>query len=391
MYIHDKKEKSLRGRWIALIVIASLIIGLSLLKLIPWVSETVFARGFSRVWIFLFGNVSSLFPFSLFEIFILLAIAYSLYCVVKWIVCVCKKNKHAFLRSFSLFCLIISSVLLVYTSVASISYKRDALPVVSYYNGSILTTEQTKEYAEWYKNEINSLSLQFERNPDGTIISPYTFNEVAELLKKEYSRIDDSYLSSYTPKAKKTFLDFMWKDFFIKGITFAPTGEALVLDKMPILDVVETMGHELAHTKGVMRENDASLLSYYIMFTSNNDFLRYCGYVWMLGEVFWLLSIDSDLADYYSNYGDNIDRNIYADFYLSFWDGYSGVFGRVSTFFNDLYLKLTGNKKGTDSYGDFGGDFASTPDPDDKNGAEIITIIEYSLIQKMILFDYFTQ
>ena len=389
MFVSEKKEKKLKGRWIALIVISSLIVVLSLLKLIPWVSETIFSRGLSRAWIFIFGHISSVFPFSLFEVLIILAIAYLLYCIVKWIVCACKKNKRGFLKSFSLFCLILASVLLAYTSVASMSYKRDVLSVIPYYNDTILTTEQTKEYAEWYKDEINYLSSMFERNSDGTIISPYTFDEVSQLLKKEYSRIDDSYLSSYTPRAKKTFLDFMWKDFYIKGITFAPTGEALVLDKMPILDVVETMGHELAHAKGVMRENDASLLSYYIMFTAENDFIRYCGYTWMLGEVFWLLSIDPNLSEYYSSYTESIDQNIYADYYLSFWDGYSGVFGQVSRFFNDLYLKLSGNKKGADSYGDFGGDFISTPNPDDENSVGETIIIEYSLIQKMILFDFF--
>jgi hypothetical protein len=113
-----------------------------------------------------------------------------------------------------------------------------------------------------------------------------------------------------------------------------------------------TAAHEIAHTKGVMRESDADLLALYLMLNSDDYFLRMSGYFYSIGSIFKLseyTGVDTDRQELL----DLIDEKYfkYCDYAESYWDAHkSGK--ELGNWINNLYLLLSGVAEGTDSYRD---------------------------------------
>ena len=84
--------KPLLKHIIALLILAAALTVLQALKQDRYISEYVFARGISRYYIEGVGRVTSLLPFSLYEIIVALLIIYLIYFVVKFIRLLIKKR-----------------------------------------------------------------------------------------------------------------------------------------------------------------------------------------------------------------------------------------------------------------------------------------------------------
>ena len=62
--------------FVAAAIFAAACVLLAVLKNSSFVCEKVFAKGISKAWVYVFGNVSSLFPFSLYDLFIAVTIVF---------------------------------------------------------------------------------------------------------------------------------------------------------------------------------------------------------------------------------------------------------------------------------------------------------------------------
>ncbi|MCL2798347.1 MAG: DUF3810 domain-containing protein, partial [Firmicutes bacterium] len=220
------------------------------------------------------------------------------------------------------------------------------------------------------------------RDEKGNTKSPYTPQQLSKKLQKEFKRLDgNGYFFKYTPRAKVIQNSWFMSSTRISGIAFLPGGEPNINGMPHSTSFPQVMAHEIAHTKGVMRENEANLVSYYVLLTSLDPYLRYCGYLetitWMRTAAGYGGNLDADgkLLDpsgYFDDTGDldpggkNFSR--YSQMYplnatiegyqmWKFWSEYKSplqwaddLLEKAGEFFNDLYLKLSGVKEGTDSY-----------------------------------------
>ena len=139
------------------------------------------------------------------------------------------------------------------------------------------------------------------------------------------------------------------------------------------------MAHELAHTCGVMREDYANLVAVYVLLTSGDDYLRYCGY---LNSYYYL----NGALIYSNNFSHTLSRTIpqvaQADIVREreFWSQFT-LFDEIGDFFNDLYLKLNG-QSGSDSYFQtIDGEEAGK----DEDGNIIYTNVTYTDMQRMLV------
>lgn len=383
---NKSKEAKFKVRLIILSVIIALIVILSLIKRIEWVAEYIFARGISRAYAFVIGNITSIFPFSIFEFLIYAAIVAAIAFIVIVIRCLVKK-KWIKLGSTSLnAAIIVVSVVLVYIITASINYCREPV-VLEAYEESV-NSEEYLSIGEYFLNDYNSLAESLERDSNNNLINPYTDRELAKILREEYKRIQSPYFNSFVPLAKPILFSKFLSINYLMGISFAPTAEPNINKDMPCFEKPFTMAHEIAHSIGIMREEEANLLASYITLTSDNDFVRYSGYYSTFGQISSIVACSS--AEDYMAFRNNYSTLIFtdSDFRWEFWGNQNSFMDDISTFFNNLYLKLQGVEDGVESYGN-SYDYEVVDTGETNNEGQPIFEIEFSEVQKIYLSIYY--
>lgn len=101
--------------------------------------------------------------------------------------------------------------------------------------------------------------------------------ELMRQLGKTYPQLDGFYPR---PKALLTS-DFMCQQY-MKGYYFPFSMEANYNDVMQILNMPETMCHELAHLRGYIFEDEANFIAYLACTQSDDLFFQYSGYLGVL-------------------------------------------------------------------------------------------------------------
>ncbi len=345
-------KKSTIKKLIATGVLAAVFAMLTLLSLNSAICE-FFAKTFSRAWIWLFGHIFSVLPFSAYELFLVAAIILAIVFVAYLFVYIAGKkwNKLVSMTLTAFICVL--SFLNIYTFSASFSYNRADLPNEIYkeYSSEDLTFEEAKEIANWLVENVNAAYSNTEHDSDGNIVYPYDFAEISDILSVEYRRLENNYFSSYTPKAKRIINKTIMSELQIVGVFFAPTGEANVNANEKGLFLPDTLAHELAHSKGVMREYQADIVGRYILLTSGDDYIRYGTLVKCLSGALNILSAYPDSSEVKKELNEKVNPGIYlerknhSDLFAKY-----DHFDRLGEFFNDLYLKLQKQHNGTGSY-----------------------------------------
>lgn len=375
-----------------------LIVLMAVRTISPTFSDWV-CRYIARPWIFVIGHVNSLFPFSVFEFCIIAAIITAIILAVLMIKALVRKRGAAVLKGLAILIICVLSVFNLYTLLVGFSYYRPHAPVPQ--SEKDYEPAQVTEIVRYFADDYNSLADSFERDGNGNVISPYSLSELSKLLQKEFKRLDNDYYYAYTPRTKGILNSWFMTMNNISGITFVPLGEPNVNRDTPPSDIPQTMAHEMAHAKGVMREGEANFVAYYLLLTSNNDYLRYCGYFSVFYALLPAVNANSSIKTDRIEISKNINPLIIKETNnaVKFWSekskqpGLAGflnrMFKKIGDFMNDIFLKSNGADNGNASYGDKINDGGVTDtgktDPDTN---EIIYDVTYSSVQKMFFGIY---
>ena len=358
----------------------------------PAFSEWV-CRYVARPWIYVFGHISSIFPFTIYEFCLIALIIGGITLIVFAIIGLVRKRGKEVLVGLLSVVIFVLSALDIYTAVAGFSYYRPAPPVPK--SEQKYESREVTDIVRYFLDDYNSLAEKMERDKFGNTISPYTLDELSTVLRKEYARLGSDYYYGYTPRAKGILNSWAMTLNNITGCAFLPFGEPAVNRQTPASDLVQTMAHEMAHTKGVMREGDANFVSYYLLLTSNDDYLRYCGYFSVFYSLLPAVNADSSIKTDYIEMVSSISPLIRTETSnaVKFWTekskqpGFAGFINRVSEkvgdFVNDLFLKSNGANNGSGSYSDKVTDGGSHEDHTDPDTGEIHYDVTYSSVQKM--------
>lgn len=358
-----------------------LFICLSILK-----SNVEFAEWWTRNFGFLYeniiGRISSLFPISMLEFWIIFLIGIVIFFFVIMIINFKRKNKSKGIKSITAIILVAVCTISIFQATYGVSYNRKKVDIVQYEEKIDYTYYD--EIISYYLEDFNFVSSQMQYKKDGDVISPYSFEELSSIMQEEYKRLDSDYFNSYTPKTKKMYLtSWLYTELWIQGVFFAPSGDANINYKIPASNLPYTIGHELAHAKGVTREDDANLTSLYINLTSDKPYLRYSAY---MNTFYSILQLSNYMGDdeAYSKYNSMLNSAIGYNHLRNneFWNSHT-VINDIGEWFNNLYLKLNGTS-GTGSYDDVY-DVGDGIKKDDETGEEVqIKIVSnYSPYQKL--------
>ena len=384
----DKKSMSrpTRNLLIAIGVMTAVLIFMLILRTNTAVCEFV-CRYFINAYQAVAGRIFAITPFNVFELLSALAVLAVITCVVLSIALFCKKKRIASRRVMLALVLTVVCVVNLYVFAAGFAYNRTTASVDAY------EEEIDGEFAlQTYialVDEYNLIYDRLDKYEDGSVICPYDEKQLREKIRSAVdSALTDRYYYKYTPKAKPVTCSEIMAQFHIAGITFLPTAEPGYNRDMPIIERVSTMAHEFAHSKGVMREDEANVVGTYALLNSDDDYLKYCAYFDVIDEFSHFVSYeereevnkehalnDGHLAEW---------RKVFA-----YWMG-KNMLGNIGEFFNDIYLKLNGQQEGADSYDeDPSFDIIDSGEVDEEGNAIFIeVVVEYTKMDRMV-FGYY--
>lgn len=355
---------------------------LCLIKNNPHTAES-YTNNVANKYITFASKIFSNIPFSVYEFTLIFLIGMVIFYIISIIVKLCKKKYIASLQRFISSLLFVFICVDIYVGVASISYGRNQVSIPQY--NQEINNELIDQTFEYFLEDYNNISTHFSRDENGLVISPYTFEEINNILIEEYKKLDENYFPSFTPKAKKLLFSDIFSELHFTGIFWAPTGEANINNNLHAAELPHTMAHEIAHSKGVFRENDANLVAMYVTLNSENEFLRYSAYYHnfsSLLRIYQQTNYDKYVESYF-----RLNEDIRKEYGVinNYWKEHD-LLSKIGQLYNDIFLKLNGNKNGVNDYND------NTTSEDsgkvDENNNPIYVIKEYSPYAKLFFYLY---
>ena len=346
------------------IVIFSLLLTLIVLNILKsnqdfaeWMSRTV-ARAYGSF----ASGISSILPFVSFtELLFIGLIGLTVFLIVRFIINLVRR------KTIKAFCKIVELAIMVFTVVdvyhfsCEAAYNRKPIPL-PYYTEKI-NGDQYIEVYNYFVADLNDCASQLEFQESGDVKTDLSLWEIADEVKKAYSIIDgNSYYNEHFGPVKPMMSSFLYREFQITGVTFSPFAEANIDVLIPVGDLPFTIAHELAHTKGVMREDEANQLAFYVCLSSEKPYLRFSAYnryfpiLRNLANKTYLKQAQIEQLDPLCQEFWKLDT-----FERNFWKEHN-LLKKIGDFFNNLYIKNSGINDGTSSY--HGGTEDPDPDPE---------------------------
>ena len=214
-------------------------------------------------------------------------------------------------------------------------------------------TEELYQTALLLTEKLNDLADGLEQLNSGATIMPYTIAELNRKLMDAYENytVGKAFPDHFYSRVKPLLTGKLFSYAHITGIYTFFTGEANINTDFPDYCIPFTAAHELAHQRGVAREDEANLIAFLVCYSSDDAYLQYSGYLNLYEYVSnALYSADYELwQDAWSRLDVRVQKEERA--YAVFFEQYrENVIGTASEQINDLYLHSQGAEAGARSY-----------------------------------------
>lgn len=182
----------------------------------------------------------------------------------------------------------------------------------------------------------------------------YDINDLRDHSKAGYDLMakENSFFSYRAPAVKPVMFSWLISKIGIEGYYCPLSGEANVNMRLPYMELPFVTSHEISHTLGIAREDEANLIGYLVSINNTDVNFRYSGYYNILRSVLFEIRLKS--PEDFSRLLKEINANTLADFKEEheFWRKYNGDMSAYMGTALDKFLKINNQKKGTDSYQD---------------------------------------
>ena len=197
---------------------------------------------------------------------------------------------------------------------------------------------------------------QLPQDENGLVAPDVTVFELCEMAQAGYDAIADrfpefkGFYTTPTPALTSTVM--CW--FQISGIYPYISPEAIVNARTPLCELPHTICHEMAHQRGVAREDEANYVGYLAAVNNPDPLFRYSGYLEALSYSLDALSRTSGEA--YRRVLPLINRGVLRDLSAAskFWKSFeeqNELPAKISSTVNNTYLQVQNIPDGTRSYG----------------------------------------
>ena len=298
------------------------------------------------------SHLTSWIPFSLAEYLLLLVPV-----IIFVLSLIGIKHYGSSWRNVGIFCLIVLSVV-------SYIFSSFTLAFVPAYRGSTLDKKmgldkQAVSAEELYftalilADKIHEEIDEIKFTSEGTSVMPYGYDEMDDKLMAAYSKACDKYdfIQRLDSNVKRVMLSEPMTYTHISGVYTFFTGEANLNVNFPDYSLPNTAAHELAHQRGIAREDEANFVAFLVCSESDDAYLRYSAYLNLYEHV--ISALYSADRDYYSLVYYELPKEARQELvaFSEFFDKYrDSVASNVSETVNDTFLTINGTE-GTKSYG----------------------------------------
>ena len=306
-------------------------------------------------WVNTLGRLSSIFSFSLVEILIYMLI-FSVVCwLLSLLILACGGRKAVLLKvlkkGISIALPLAALIFFLFESNEDIGFYRTPFASHYGYGSGSYSTEELAEVCEMLAGEINRCADSVNRGEDGIMVCDIG---VRERVKEGMMRLGKEYdwLSGMYSTPKPVLLSELMSYTNMAGIFSAYTMEANYNADMTQYNLPFSISHELAHVKGILRENEANFIAYLNCRNAQDSDIYYAGM--LSGWVYCgneLIKRDKNLWLWEKIYY-TLDERARNDLRANneFWASYKGKVSEAAESFNDSYLKGRGQTEGTLSY-----------------------------------------
>lgn len=241
----------------------------------------------------LYGRLMSIFPFSVGEGMIALAVFFTAVAILLGIMCIfvrkgrIKRLISVFSRTYvRAYAWVFLAVFMIMTWNCFILYH------ASEFDETYMAQKAQRTYTDreliqvrnHIVEELNALTEELERDENGFLVYQGDMKQEAvramQGLGEEYEL-----LSGYYPRAKGIAASDFLSQQYMMGYYFPFSMEANYNTSMYVANVPATLCHELAHLKGFIYEDDADFIGFLACISSDDPFYRYSGYLSVLGYV----------------------------------------------------------------------------------------------------------
>lgn len=298
------------------------------------------------------ANLTGWLPFSLAEIFL-----YSLP-VLTVILAVLANNRGGKTGKRLLFVLkpilyILISVYILFVLTFASGYNGSSLDVKLEIEQNDVSARELYETLCYVTEKTNEAAKEISYAESGASEMPYGYDKLSSEIYESYSGVYDNYglSGNFRSGVKKIIISPLMTYTHISGVYSFFTGEANINTNYPDYVTAFSAAHEMAHQRGIAKENEANFMAYLVCIESDDAYLRYSGYL----SMFNYLSSALKNADYelytkaVSSLCDEAVSELRA--YSEFFEKYrENTASKVSDAVNDTYLKVQGTE-GVQSYG----------------------------------------
>ncbi len=297
--------------------------------------------------------ISGIVPFSLAETAVMLLPIIIIAVIIKIVKAARGELRDTFrmlVSMFAVLCIFFTSFSLLFAS----GYRGTTLDKKLGLERAKVNATDLDKTARVLLGELKELTPAVTFSPDGGSKMPYSFFEMNDKLQDAYKKASKKYdfLPSFTSKVKPIILSEPMTYTHISGIYTFFTGESNVNTNFPDYTLPYTAAHELAHQRGIAREDEANFVAFLVCIESDDVYVRYSGYMNLFEYVLSAL-YEADSKAYnalVNEMGNALIGEIVA--YNEFFDKYrDNVIADVSGSMNDNYLQSQGQTAGSRSYG----------------------------------------
>ncbi len=311
--------------------------------------EAVYSRNIFRKISYLFGLISRYIPFSLAGIILWgLSLAAALAILALPVLLFILPQRLNILTVYlRVTTAVLALILLLFTLTCAPNYYRFTFAEQS----GLVIRESSVSELEALCTDLIEQTNAARRSVDST---DRPFSALSHEAFAAFNMLETDYpfLGKAMSPAKPMPFSEILSIFNLTGFYFPYTAEANVNVHMPQTEMAFTICHELAHTCGFMREDEANFIGYLACLKSPDVNLRYSGlYVALMQSMNALYRADSQryfaLREQYSPALFNDIAHV-----QQYWDKYYDTpAAEASNMINDTYLKANNLSDGTQSYG----------------------------------------